>query len=727
MSMEKVSFFAQHQPTVKSGEYTVNVSQVTPLLGSSGSDLTTITEKTIYVAGTRFSIDSHHIFRQFPLPKTTGDYHSVLPSITLKNSTLPWERFAIDNQDDLPWMWLFVYDDNDLESGYVKTQSQKLGSVFYLNKKKPSITKMLLDVEPGEEKRAGVLKGTVIETVKIKLDWLEANRVFPSNDELKLLTCVRQNNVDGVDTKHAICIANRLPKAGVRSYACLLSLEGRLSPTGDTSPITPAYKVQGVDNGYTTFINLAHWSFASLDDHFYEVTTDNVQELNAKIPDISTDLLHSIQQIPKPSTYTCTRDFLAQLTFASGEEATIKPQFLTYFQTTARSFHGLLTKASSDSFRWPSSVTSGVDSPTLEYLDRGAVAVPYTLSTGKQTLGWYHGPFRSSTTQSTEDLPKSILSSDQLLRFDPASNMLNTAEATAWQLGRMLTLNKKPLAMDLYLWKRHQVQKQHQSTSQAHKTMNPGLLSATVAKEEQAIADWCKSLVQLKNIPFHYLVSDERLLPTESIRFFTLDNLWLRALVDGALSIGRVSQFDPQHEKSFLTDLSITSNDTAYSGFLLRSEAVSGWPHLEIHASDNAGSTLKHFSKQFLNPSLLLFLCEGELDEVDIHLKPEALHFGFDVDYSESGESRYSKQIRFHFSKDATDEHKLEVIGVSENQIESKPIVWKNQDYKVLDIEKLAITIQAGSQIPIGASFTSAQLALEMIEGVPNVCFQSSS
>ena len=49
--------------------------------------------------------------------------------------------------------------------------------------------------------------------------------------------------------------------------------------------------------------------------------------------------------------------------------------------------------------------------------------------------------------------------------------------------------------------------------------------------------------------PFHYLVPDERILPAESIRLFQVDPIWIECLVDGAFSIGRVSQSDQKHDQ----------------------------------------------------------------------------------------------------------------------------------------------------------------------------------
>ena len=53
------------------------------------------------------------------------------------------------------------------------------------------------------------------------------------------------------------------------------------------------------------------------------------------------------------------------------------------------------------------------------------------------------------------------------------------------------------------------------------------------------IAAWLGRLLTLSGVPFGYLVPDEAMLPPESIRFFRLDEKWVRALLDGAFSLGR--------------------------------------------------------------------------------------------------------------------------------------------------------------------------------------------
>jgi len=132
-------------------------------------------------------------------------------------------------------------------------------------------------------------------------------------------------------------------------------------------------------------------------------------------------------------------------------------------------------------------------------------------------------------------------------------------------------------------------------------------------------------LVQLRlahNVPFSYLVPDQALLPSESIRFFTVDEAWFDAAMEGALSVGTANTRDTEHVARALPSvraavraatplaagvrrgaisrrrlaLSVTTAMAAadpapdpggsppVTGLLLRSSLVSGWPGLAVRA-----------------------------------------------------------------------------------------------------------------------------------------------
>jgi hypothetical protein len=115
----------------------------------------------------------------------------------------------------------------------------------------------------------------------------------------------------------------------------------------------------------------------------------------------------------------------------------------------------------------------------------------------------------------------------------------------------------------------------------------------------------------LVGVPFEYLVPDSRMLPDESIRFFYIDRSWTDRLVDGAISVGKIGTREQAHhqgnhplvrqqldvtergvrdlQRQTISFLDLRANPRAgaagtITGFVLRSGAVSGWPHMDVRA-----------------------------------------------------------------------------------------------------------------------------------------------
>lgn len=750
---EKVAFVERHEPLLKDGEYTIKVTQDVSMLGQSTNgvpgDLSANLSKTIYVAGERYSIESKNIFRQYPPPNKTGDYSNVLPHIELTRSTLPWERTSGGDADN-PWMFLFVYDDDDIAKGFVKKPAPiALDLLFKIETSSNKINpgkRIPLDTEPGDEASKGVLATKEVQAIQLNLDWLNNNSIFPREDELQLMTSVRENYVDGATTptsEHAICMANRLPKKGVRSYACLLSLEGRLRPVNEHKSNTLetgseyGYEQQGVNDGLTSFVCLAEWSFTCVDSQSYQVNKKTTAIFDKQAKSNS-----SLKSLPGLSSIETQIDgfkktlFTTKTTFVNALQASLGSSYpsgtpgqealISCFKIPDHTFEWYLQNLSSASFGSDTLlVPTGVSSYQLdqldtinEYLSDGALPFPHHLDNGGQTISWYQGPLKPNDQQSTEQLGQPILASDQLLRYDSTLKMLDVSYAAAWELGRMMTLKNKSVSMDLYSWKRQHSMLANRATSRVQQVIGSQEENKALIKEETAILDWVTQLTRLKGIPFNYLVPNEEMLPNESIRFFSLDTLWINCLLDGALSIGRVSNADAHNDYN---QLGIFQPSGDYCGFILRSEMVSGWPNFEVSAKakGTAGDTLYDMTpvtQTKLGPNIVLLLFEGgtQIHSADIHLKPEALHFGFDVSYA-GDTATYSKEARFKFP---------ETSGTPFQPVSNPkvvPIVWQSKTNRVVDMSTLCSNIysQSGST----EAFSSAQFAMEMIEGVPNVIF----
>lgn len=163
----------------------------------------------------------------------------------------------------------------------------------------------------------------------------------------------------------------------------------------------------------------------------------------------------------------------------------------------------------------------------------------------------------------------------------------------------------------------------------------------------------------LIGVPFHNLVPDARLLPTESIRFFYLDRSWTDRLVDGALAVGQVGTRERAHvrahggalqqslddsetlvrdlQRKRIDDYAATKSDPererreadVLTGFLLRSSLVSGWPHLEVRAF-RSGTQLETARLERLSPGVLIALFGGVPDRVELEEPHHGVQFGID-------------------------------------------------------------------------------------------------
>ena len=174
----------------------------------------------------------------------------------------------------------------------------------------------------------------------------------------------------------------------------------------------------------------------------------------------------------------------------------------------------------------------------------------------------------------------------------------------------------------------------------------------------------------LVGVPFEYLIPDTRLLPDESIRFFYLDRSWTDRLIDGAIAVGKIGTREQAHHQahsepvsqrldlterivrplqrglgSFLDLKQARKGDTqpadVITGFLLRSAAVSGWPHMDVRAyggrlNDKLIPSSPEAMKQQLptlrlerlSPSVLFALFQGTPELVILEEPHHGVQFG---------------------------------------------------------------------------------------------------
>ncbi|MGH8891782.1 MAG: hypothetical protein ACRDWY_00500 [Actinomycetes bacterium] len=173
----------------------------------------------------------------------------------------------------------------------------------------------------------------------------------------------------------------------------------------------------------------------------------------------------------------------------------------------------------------------------------------------------------------------------------------------------------------------------------------------------------------LVGVPFEYVVPDERMLPPESIRFFYLDRSWADRLVDGAVAVGQIGSREEAHyhaRASVLAQLldqsermvrplqrgrdfvdakrdsdAVSQAAEVVTGFVLRSSAVRGWPHVDVRAyrrtlpepfvaADPQVSQhqLRLLRLEVLSPSVMIALFEGEPRMVILEEPHHGVQFG---------------------------------------------------------------------------------------------------
>jgi len=242
---------------------------------------------------------------------------------------------------------------------------------------------------------------------------------------------------------------------------------------------------------------------------------------------------------------------------------------------------------------------------------------------------------------------------------------------------------------------------------------------------------WLAALRLLSGVPFQHIVADERLLPPESARFFYVDRGWTDALVQGALSVGAVTDADrallQQIYPAVRDDLDqaerlvrVTGGEgevgtaDVISGMLLNSRAVSGWPGLHVNAyranvSDTSPqddpSRLQIMRLEQLSPSVLLVLFDGVPEIVHVDEPRHGVQFGVDeTGGSEAGNWSYSLTLRRNAAS-------IGDMTESSAAADTLPVPFRANAPGVIDMAALQSAVVGR----IGGAQTASEFALQMI------------
>jgi hypothetical protein len=341
------------------------------------------------------------------------------------------------------------------------------------------------------------------------------------------------------------------------------------------------------------------------------------------------------------------------------------------------------------------------------FLHQGYVPLPHYPRRGGKTVSWYRGPLITAEKRNVT-LDKNIFAintSDELVLYHTDVGLFDVTYAAAWELGRLLALRSKRFSVGLHRWRRKHARSI--AMAELHEAHLHLPMSGEQAKEDASVLppvlhEWLNNLWNLEGVPYNYLIPDERLLPNESLRFFTLDPDWMACLIHGAFSIGKTAGTDHWKEaKEGHPVMQQLNSAEPISGFLLKSEVVSAYPGMQIEILDEQNNKLKLLKRPLSNDTTLCLLT-GEAHEVHFFLAPEVVHFGFEKN-DEGGFHKYPHNAKGE---------------VMDNSI---PVSY-DESSGMVDIEQLFKQVHQAWGAP--ENFGSASFALALIEGSQKVIYR---
>ena len=448
------------QPPLLAGEYRMSVSTDVSVPGIG----TPLPGQDFFfdVEGPRFALAPSEVAAVFPPRGGHGPFDSALPHVALGRRTLPWERPLGDaytvTGDETPYPFLALVLLEDSECTLLHNQA-------------------LTDVvPPAVFQRLGYPAG-------IRCDAVEADQqllrdILPMPDELRLLTHVRQVNVDDrelsagdSDGYFAVVMGNRIPRPGGSYVACLVSVEERtdLLPTTD---LVAGGGWQIWENAEIAPISepseLAGGSLGT------QVTPDQADQM--RILPAGSAFTAAQGTVKGSSTASFTAGPAA---FTAGQAAlgASQPAAVTAIQVAGEHqrlgagaivlnpparlvlLHSWTFTCEGDgTFR---QLMQGLDvgmmgdtdpAARLTVADTGHIQVSVTDRLGAPEQSWYRGPLVSQPL--TRDPLGPYHSADQARRVVAETGAENISYACAFETGRLLAAADARLAQELMRWRR---------------------------------------------------------------------------------------------------------------------------------------------------------------------------------------------------------------------------------------------------------------------------------
>lgn len=652
-----IQFYDNYLPSLDAGTYRITVEQQIDGIDTQGFFQTPIAQD-FEVRGPQFALNPNDVHSMYPPVNGSGRYGEYLPYIVLSERVLPWERELIAGEREIPWMALLVLSDDEVQrngDGTVLITS----TVKELLAASGDTLKPDIDISLLSQKELDAQTQSVV----VPSDVFAA--VVPRKEELAYLAHCRQINtgdrvIDGESDNgwFSLVMANRFPDTGAagsttgaRNNAFLVSLEGFAAYLNDT-PTLPKSKVQLAVLASWIFVALPDpgESFAALMENFVKQEAGNPDNLLLKIP---------VPDGKSNAATTRLNDGYAALSYhtASGEDtfAWYRGPFTPVIAQPVPNADALTTSAAATIY----DAANGVFD--LSYAAAWQIGRSLALSDpdfSAQLLALRQGAHRTVNTMLRRSISPLLAGSNAVSlatlasEHNPARLQFN-AQLNSGLGQRLTTLLQKPVANpQVSVAQRIAATPLTVAGIRTFVAQNnvQGVLVNALQSNLNSIATWLAKLALLDNVPFNHLVPDNRMLPVESLRFFYIDPSWLDALADGALSVGIQSSRDMLYQNMLRAHIrtamvqrahalraqrfglqmrSVQNADEsiAFSGFLMRSALVSGWPGMVIKAYKN-GEQLQPVKFERLSSAVLLCIFSDIPDTLTFSEPQQGFRFG---------------------------------------------------------------------------------------------------
>ncbi len=659
----KIQFFDNEVPGLSAGSYSIFSKLSLP--NTETDQFTQTIHQQFDVNGPQFSIEPSEIQTLFPANESNGDFSQALPYIVLDTPALPWERRIGSGADPaIPWLALLVFRENEIEINPTTHSPLITTTVADFLKLETGIAKPAIPVNSV----SAALLASSMNSIRISPEIFQA--MTPRLVELSTLAHLREVNTadkavgdNDVDNFFSVIMANRFPQssaiidqAAVVNYVHLVSLE----EWGDYLVDAPAWpagttKVQ--------LVSLANWRFVSarqpgetfseLAQHLVDASGGDADSLLLRIP-VTDDGGKAAERI-KISYTALTSHLLTGADsfcwyrgpFTAAPAQALPNSIPSYRHPSAAMIYDQEHAIFDNSYAaaWSIGRLTALADPG--FIDSIQVARKKIIHSGTRLLERSVMPQLAGITDFRELLAPGL--TRKAFSLSVKQGMSDTLMQSFIRVQGEKKISRAARRNHLYPNEELPSSPAAEMEWFFRKKEVSDFLGEWVKEEIEPLSTWLANLALLYNLPFNHLVPDQRMLPVESIRFFYIDQGWIKVLLDGALSIG-VHGSKAQlandilmkpvldqtlkkvvAERSRLLGMKMEQDTITpglpMAGMLLRSALVSGWPGLAINtpATTNPARIMRI---DRVAPNILLVLWDKLPDTITVSQPEQSLEFG---------------------------------------------------------------------------------------------------